>query len=126
MGFDFKDLKEKAKDLVDSVSDKAKDLAETGVSKAKEMSEIGKLKVQNVSEQEEVRKAWMAIGKLYCEKFGDAPGEEFAPYCAKVAEAQAKIAYNNERIADIKAAGDIDDDDVEEAAPAADDNAPEL
>lgn len=102
MAFDFESLKAKARELT-----------ETGVSKAKELTEIGKLKVQNVSEQEEIRKAWMALGKLYYEQHKDAPEEGYAPYCAQIAEAQAKIDYNNERIADIKAAGNLSDEDMD-------------
>ena len=113
MAFDFESLKAKVTELTS-----------TGVNKAKELTEIGKLKVQNVSEQDEIRKAYMAMGKLYFEQHGDAPEEAYAPYCKQVADSQAKIAYNNERIADMKAAGNLSDEDVAEAE--VDDNAPEL
>lgn len=113
MGIDFEGLKAKARELTS-----------TGVAKAKELTEISKLKMQNVSEQDEIRKAYMEMGKLYAERHGDAPEEGFAGLCAKVAEAKSKIAYNNERIADIKAAGNLSDEDV--ASVDADDDAPEL
>ena len=51
MAFDFESLKAKVTELTN-----------TGVNKAKELTEIGKLKVQNVSEQDEIRKAYMAMG----------------------------------------------------------------
>ena len=111
MAFDFESLKSKVTELTN-----------TGVSKAKELTEVGKLKVQNVSEQDEIRKAYMAIGKLYYEQHGQEPGEGYAEHCAKIAESLAKIEYNNERIADLKAAGSLSDEDVAEA----EDNAPEL
>ena len=63
MAFDFESLKAKARELTN-----------TGVNKAKELTEIGKLKVQNVSEQDEIRKAYMAMGKLYFERYGENPG----------------------------------------------------
>ena len=113
MTFDFAALKKKAADLVES-----------GKDKAKELTEIGKLKVQNVSEQDEIRKAYMAIGKLYYEQRGAAPEAGFEAFCKQIADSMAKIEYNNERIADMKAAGNLSDEDVEEAE--ADDNAPEL
>ena len=113
MAFDFQGLKAKVTELTN-----------TGVSKAKELTEIGKLKVQNVSEQDEIRKAYLAIGKLYYEQYGDAPEEGYEALCKKIAESQAKIEYNNERIADMKAAGNLSDEDVAEAE--VDDNAPEL
>ncbi len=113
MAFDFESLKAKAKELTN-----------TGVAKAKELTEISKMKVQNVSEQDEIRKAYMAIGKLYFEQHGDSPEEGYEDYCKQIAESKAKIEYNNQRIADMKAAGNLSDEDVAEAD--VDDNAPEL
>ena len=113
MAFDFESLKAKVTELTN-----------TGVAKAKELSEIGKLKVQNISEQDEIRKAYMAIGKLYYEQHGAEPGEGYEEFCKQIADSQAKIEYNNERIADMKAAGNLSDEDVEDVD--VDDNAPEL
>ena len=113
MAFDFESLKAKVTELTN-----------TGVAKAKELTEISKLKVQNVSEQDEIRKAYMAMGKLYYEQHGEAPGEGYEAFCKQVADSKAKIAYNNERIADIKAAGNLSDEDMSEVD--VDDNAPEL
>ena len=115
MAFDFESLKAKVTELTN-----------TGVAKAKELSEIGKLKVQNVSEQDEIRKAYMAIGKLYYEQHGAEPGEGYEEFCKQIADSQAKIEYNNERIADMKAAGNLSDEDVAAAEPEVDDNASEL
>lgn len=103
----FDNLKEKAAEL----ADKAKELADSGVSKAKELSEISKLKVQNANERDTMRKAYLEIGK----RFYAAHGTEDGPYadlCAQIANAQAKIDYNNERIADMKAAGGLSDEEI--------------
>jgi hypothetical protein len=108
----------------ESLKAKVTELTNTGVAKAKELSEIGKLKVQNVSEQDEIRKAYMAIGKLYYEQYGAEPGEGFEAFCKQISDSQSKIEYNNERIADLKAAGNLSDEDVEDVD--VDDNAPEL
>jgi hypothetical protein len=124
MAFDFERLKAKAKELTNTGVTKAKELTATGVNKAKELSEIGKLKVQNISEQDEIRKAYMAMGKLYYEKYGMDPGPDFEEHCKKISDSMAKIEYNNERIADMKAAGNLSDEEVEEAE--IDENAPEL
>lgn len=132
MDFDFDSLKAKAreltntgvakaKELTSTGMVKAKELTNTGMAKAKELTEIGKLKVQNVSEQDEIRKAYMAIGKLYFERNGEAPDECYAEYCAKIVASQDKIAYNNERIADIKAAGNLSDEDLLDVTPVAED-----
>ena len=96
----------------ESLKDKAVVLAQSGVNKAKELSEIGKLKVQNSTEQEAIRKAYSDLGKLYYAERGSAPEAAYADLCQRITDALARISYNNERIADIKAAGQIADDEA--------------
>lgn len=103
----FDNLKEKAAEL----ADKAKELADSGVSKAKELSEISKLKVQNANERDAMRKAYLEIGKRFYADHGTEDGP-YADLCAQIANAQAKIDYNNERIADMKAAGGLSDEEI--------------
>lgn len=104
----FDNLKEKAAEL----ADKAKELADTGVSKAKELSEISKLKMQNANERDAIRKAYLEIGKLYYAEHGTAPEGSYVELCRQITDAKAKINYNNERIADMKAAGGLSDEEV--------------
>ena len=132
MSVDYESLKDKAVVLAQSgvtkareVSGigiaKAKELADAGVAKARELSEIGKLKVQNSTEQEAIRKAYSDLGKLYYAEHGSAPEAACADLCQRITDALARISYNNERIADIKAAGrtsDGDEDADEEAVDA--------
>lgn len=107
MAFDFAALKKKAADLVESGKDKAKELAE-----------VGKLKTQNAEEQSNIRRAYIELGKLcYAEHGNDTEGP-FAELCSQINESKAKIAYNNERIEDIKAAGNIAEEDFSEEVPA--------
>ncbi len=121
MSIDFESLKDKAVVIAQSGVNKAKELTDTGVAKVKELTEIGKLKVQNSSEQESIRKAYSELGKLYFAERGSAPEAAYAGLCQVISDAQAKIAYNNERIADIKAAGNLSDDEVEEMESAVED-----
>ena len=121
MSIDFESLKDKAVVIAKTGVDKAKELTDTGVAKVKELTEIGKLKVQNSSEQETIRKAYSELGKLYFAERGSAPEAAYAGLCQTISDAQAKIAYNNERIADIKAAGDLSDDEVQEMEAAVED-----
>ena len=95
----------KAKELTDTVITKAKELASAGAAKARELSEIGKLKVQNSTEQEAIRKAYFNLGKLYYAEHGSEPEAAYAELCQSITDSLAHISYNNERIADIKAAG---------------------
>lgn len=127
MSIDFESLKDKAvviaqsgvtkaKELTDTGIAKARELADTGAAKAKELSEIGKLKVQNSTEQEAIRKAYSELGKLYYAERGSAPEAAYTDLCQRITDALARISYNNERIADIKAAGQIDDEEVDAEA----------
>ena len=126
MSIDFESLKDKAvvlaqsgvtraKELTDTGIAKARELADTGAAKAKEISEIGKLKVQNSTEQEAIRKAYSELGKLYYAERGSAPEAAYAEQCQRITDALARISYNNERIADMKAAGNLSDGEVEAA-----------
>ena len=116
MSVDYESLKDKAVVLAQSgvtkakeVSEigiaKAKELASAGAAKARELSEIGKLKVQNSTEQEAIRKAYSDLGKLYYAEHGSDPEGPYAELCRSITDSLARISYNNERIADIKAAG---------------------
>lgn len=131
MSIDFESLKDKAvvlaqsgvtkaKELTETGVAKARELADTGVAKAKEMAEIGKLKVNNSSEQETIRKAYSDLGKLYYAERASAPEPAYADICQRITDALARISYNNERIADIKAAGHLTDDEVSAAEPETD------
>ena len=124
MSIDFESLKDKAvvaaqtgvtraKEITETGIAKAKELADTGVAKAKELTEIGKLKVNNSAEQEAIRKAYSELGKLYYAERASAPEPAYADICQRITDALARISYNNERIADIKAAGQITDEEVE-------------
>ena len=116
MSVDYESLKDKAVVLAQSgvtkakeVSEigiaKAKELASVGAAKARELSEIGKLKVQNSTEQEAIRKAYSDLGKLYYAEHGSDPEPACAELCQSITDSLARISYNNERIADIRAAG---------------------
>ena len=123
MSIDFESLKDKAVVFAQSGVNKAKELTDTGVAKMKEMTEIGKLKVNNSAEQEAIRKAYSELGKLYYAERGSAPEAAYAGQCQIISDALAKIAYNNERIADIKAAGHLTDEEVADAECAAEESA---
>lgn len=116
MSIDFDRLKERAGELAQAGVAKARELTDAGVARAKQLTEIGKLKMQNTTHRDAIRKAYVELGKLYYAERGSAPEPGYADLCQKVADAVAKIEYNNERIADIKAAGELTDEEVEEAA----------
>ncbi len=108
MAIDFESLKDSVIAAVQTGATKAKELAGTGVAKAKELSEISKLKMQNSVEQDAIRKDYAELGKQYYAAYGADPDPALAGLCQKITESMGKISYNNERIADIKAAGGSD------------------
>ena len=97
----------------DAIKSRISTMAQSGVAKAKDLAEIAKLKMSNASEQEGIRKACMEIGKIYFAQHGDDPDPAFASLCAQIAERKEKIAYNDQRITDIKLADGITDEDIE-------------
>ena len=116
MSIDFDRLKERAGELAQAGVAKAREITDAGMAKAKQLTEIVKLKMQSSSERDSIRRAYLELGKLYYAERGSAPEPGYADLCQKVTNAMAKIEYNNERIADIKAAGHLTDEEVEDAS----------
>lgn len=101
---DLEELLGRISELAQTGVAKAKELTDAGVAKTKELAEIGRLKVDNATEQENIKKAYLEIGKLYFAERGMAPEAPYTALCEKIAASKAKIEYNEERIADIRAA----------------------
>lgn len=97
----------------DTLKDRAKDLAQVGVSKSKLMGEIVKLKLANVGEEDNIRKAYIEIGKLYYAERGMAPEPAYAALCEKLTASKVTIEENKNRIEELKAEGSIQDAEVE-------------
>lgn len=108
----FEDILGKVSELAQTGVAKAKELTDVGVAKTKELAEISKLKVENATEQEAIKKAYLEIGKLYFAERGMAPEAPYTALCEKIAASKAKIEYNQERIADIKATSGVKDEEV--------------
>ena len=96
----------------DDLKAKALDLAQAGAAKAKELTDIAKLNIANSSEEDTIRKAYIDLGKLYYAERGMAPEGAYVTLCEKITAAKQRIEENKAKIAEIKRAGNIDDDDV--------------
>lgn len=96
----------------DELRAKALDLAQVGAAKAKEFTDIAKLNIANSSEEETIRKAYIDLGKLYYAERGMAPEGAYVSLCEKITASKQKIEENKARITEMKAAGNIDDDDI--------------
>lgn len=70
--------------LGESISDKSK----IAMDKAKELTEIARLKSQISTCQEVIKTNYLEIGKLYYEKYGAAPEQDFAKACGAIENAK--------------------------------------
>ena len=86
----------------DSLKDKATDLAQAGVSQSKRLTEIAKLKAANMGEEDNIKKAYIEIGKLYYAEKGSAPDDAYVAAVEKINAAKAAIEVNNQRLAELK------------------------
>ena len=91
----------------DAIKEKVGTLAQAGVAQTKKVATIAKLKTDNMAQQDALRKAYLAIGKLCYAKCKDAPDEDLAPLFAKVETALSAIAANNAALEEMKAAEEV-------------------
>ena len=96
----------------DELKAKALDLAQAGAAKAKELTDIAKLNIANSAEEDAIRKAYIDLGKLYYAERGMAPEGAYMALCEKITASKQTIDENKAKIAEMKAAGSIDDDDI--------------
>ena len=86
----------------DSLKDRATDLAQAGVSQSKRLAEIAKLKAANLGEEDNIKKAYIEIGKLYYAEKGSCPDGAYVSPVEKIQAAKAAIEANNQRLAELK------------------------
>lgn len=101
------DLKERAVDLAQAGAE----LAQAGVAKSKQLAEIGRLNVNNASEEAAIRKAYTEIGKLYYAERGMSPDVAYQALCEKITASKVTIEENKARIAELKEASGVTDED---------------
>ena len=59
--------------LLDDLKVKAVELTQVGMAKSKQLAEIARLSLANTGEEDNIRKAYIEIGKLYYAERGMAP-----------------------------------------------------
>ena len=70
--------------------------------KAKDMAEVANLKGQIHSCEEIIKKRYIEIGKIYYEKHGSTPEEEYIDACRDIENAQNTVVDIEARIKEIK------------------------
>ena len=105
----------KVKEVADSGA--IKDIYEHGANRAKSYGRIAKLALELNGENEELKRVYTEIGRLYYEQAKDAPEGFFAPLFAQAEEICGRIAAKEDEInslkADIAAATGCDDADID-------------
>lgn len=107
-------LVEKVKGAAESGG--VREIYEQGTSRAKAYAKIAKLTLELNGENEELKRVFAEIGKLYYEEAGNEAGGYFAPLFAQAGELQGKVDALQAEIDGIKdgfAASDEGDIDVE-------------
>lgn len=110
---DFSDLKNKllssigkaadaGKDLASKAADAAGDLASNVADKAKAGSRIAKLSVEIATEKENMKKAYLEMGKLYYDTHKDAPEGFFIQLCDEITLARNNISAKEAEIEQLK------------------------
>ena len=98
--------------FLDELKDRAMDLGRAGVAKSKQLAEITKLSLNNASEEDAIKKAYVEIGKLYYAERGMAPEAAYVALCERITAAKVNIEENKNRIAELKAEGNVSDADI--------------
>lgn len=120
---DYKDI---ISGTINSIVDKVKEVAESGAvrdiyengaSRAKSYGRIAKLALELNGENEELKRVYTEIGRLYYEQAKDAPEGFFAPLFAQAEEICGRISAKEDEInslkADVAAATGCDEADID-------------
>ena len=91
---------------------KAVELTQVGMAKSKQLAEIARLSLASTGEEDNIRKAYIEIGKLYYAERGMAPEAAYTSLCEKITAAKINIEENKARIAQLKEEGSIKDSEV--------------
>lgn len=108
----FDNIKGAVLDTLGTVAEKTRDFAGTVADKAKDISRIAKLNIEIGSEKENIKKSYIEMGKLYYQTHKDDPEDFFVQLCDEVTVSMESIAAKEAEIAELKARGNISDDDI--------------
>lgn len=101
---DFSEIKNVVLSSIGKAADAGKGIANKAADKAKSGARIAKLTVEIAGEKENMKKAYMEIGKLYYDTHKDDPEGFFIQLCDEVALAQKNIAEKEAEIDELKLA----------------------
>ncbi|MEL4105891.1 hypothetical protein AAFA46_03470 [Oscillospiraceae bacterium WX1] len=109
----FDDLKQIAKDTMETIADKSVELYKIAEEKTKVLARTTKLTTEIALEKGNIRRFYRELGQLYFEQHGASPEPAFEPGCTAIAACLLVIAEKQKEIDDLKASG-VDIDDIED------------
>ena len=98
----FDELKQKAKDTMETIADKSVELYKIAEEKAKLLAKIARLSAEVALEKGDLRKHYRELGQLYYELHLAAPEESLAQSCAEITASLEFIAAKQKEIDDLK------------------------
>ena len=110
----FEEIREKASEIAGEVADKSLIFAKKAADKTRAVAKITKLSAEIAAEKSRVKKNYAEIGRLYYEKYKDEPEENVAQAVSEISISMEIIESKRADIEEIKSAGDVKDEDVEE------------
>lgn len=93
--------------FLEKFSQKAEKFARTTARKSKLLAQIAKLNMNISSEEEQIRKAYVELGRLYYEDYknvGLHEGDKYADCCVKIDNSKEIISGLQQKIVDLKEA----------------------
>lgn len=114
----FDEIKQKAKDTMETIADKSVELYKIAEEKTKVLAKTTKLSTEIALEKGSLRKLYRELGKMYYELNGSSPETSFSQICTEIAFSLGCIAAKQKEIDDLKNdyefSYDMDADDDED------------
>ena len=113
------DLKDNMKEWGASAVEKAEEISRVAVAKGEEFTKISKIKIEIMQLEKEITKDYEKLGKLVHRYAQDdnmvnfTGNTEFFEIIKKIDDNNIQISLKNEKIAEIKKAYGIEDDDLD-------------
>ncbi|SHH48827.1 hypothetical protein SAMN02745823_00048 [Sporobacter termitidis DSM 10068] len=116
----FDDLKQKAKDTMETLADKSVEFYKVAEERTKIFAKITKLSAEVTFEKGNVRKLYRELGKLYYDLNKTNPEPGFAQTCAEIDTSLDTISAKQKEIDELRGCADFepvdDEGDVEDEA----------
>ena len=94
----FDELKQKAKDTMETIADKSVELYKVAEEKARLLAKITKLSTEITFEKGDLRKHYRELGQKYYELHKDAPEESLVQSCVEIAKSLETISTKQREI----------------------------